>query len=63
MMKTTMINTDLTTGAMNDEDIENDEQQGSVKKWIVELYGLYLRFHRIYHFQGLNKIYFSASVM
>ena len=32
MMKTTMMNTDLTTGATNDEDIENDEQQGSVKE-------------------------------
>jgi hypothetical protein len=55
-----MMNTDLTTGATNDEDIENDERQGSVKEWIVELY---LRCHSIYYLQGLNKIYFSASVM
>ena len=63
MRKTTMMNTDLTTGAMNDEDIENDKWQGSVKEWIVELYGLYIRCHSIYYLQGLNKIYFSASVM
>jgi hypothetical protein len=58
-----MMNTDLTTGATNDEDIENDEWQGSMKEWIVELYGLYLRRHSIYYSQGLNKIYFSALVM